>query len=75
MIKFNTLKRASQMRRAFSSKNNNEDFYTQAASSGFKTFEEIRDLLYPEDQRKEQSNEEVVNEIIRSNHLASQTMK
>ena len=62
------------LRRGFSSKSNQEDFFTSAASTGFRTFEEVRDLLYPEDQRTEQSNEEVVQEIIRSNYLASQTM-
>ena len=35
----------------------------------------FRNLLFPEDQQKELSDQEVYQEIIRSNHLAKLTMK
>lgn len=34
----------------------------------------MKDLLWPQDQIKEESKEEVVQEIIRSNYLAKKTM-
>ena len=55
--------------RSFSTKN--DDFFSQS----LKTFEQFRDLLYPEDQQKELTDKEVLEEIIRSNHLAAQTLK
>ena len=61
-------------RRFFSSKNNQSDFFAQAASTTISTIEALRDLAFPADQKRLQSDKEIMQEIIRSNHLAKKTM-
>ena len=40
-----------------------------------KAAQDMKEYLYPEDLQKDQTNDEVVQELLRANYLAKQTMK
>lgn len=51
-----------------------KDWQSYVTENAFKTFEQVNDLVFPADQQKELTDQEVIQEIVRANHLAKVTM-
>lgn len=63
--------------RSFSthSSSNWNDFLFTTFQESFKLVEQVKDFLAPEDLQPEETKEQIVQQILRSNHLAQSTMR